>query len=126
VLSFQNVDASGAPHAKGKHLVSAVPKEAAGDRLVVQIPIAKKAGARGFAYPEHVSGAKKPGEHEKLHGNADQKAAYAAAVAAGTSIAIAFMAAKTGKFEEGDEAALKEAAAATGKFTEADMTTLAS
>ena len=31
----------------------------------------------------------RPGEHEKLHGNAQQKGAYAAAVAAGMSIAVA-------------------------------------
>ena len=36
----------------------------------------------------------RPGEHEKLHGNERQKGAYAAAAAAGMSIAVAFMAAK--------------------------------
>ena len=46
-------------------------------------------GAPPHAYAEHVSGNKKPGEHEKLHGNAQQKGAYAAAVAAGMSIAVA-------------------------------------
>ena len=64
VLSFQNVDDAGAVHPNAKHLVSAVPKEAAGDRLVVQIPIAHKDGVRAYAYPEHVSGPEKqPGEH---------------------------------------------------------------
>ena len=53
VLSFQNVDEHGAPHKNGKHLVSAVPKEATQDRIVVQIPIAHKAGQRPYAYPEH-------------------------------------------------------------------------
>jgi len=122
VLSFQNVDETGAPHPKGKHLVSAVPKEAAGDRLVIQIPMAHKAGVRGYAYPEHVSGAKKPGQHEAMHGNADQKAAYAAAVAAGMSIAVAFMAAKNGMFDPANKDDLKKAAEDTGKFTDADFT----
>lgn len=44
VLAFQNVDAAGAPHPKGKHLVSAVPKDAAGDRLILQIPIVHGGG----------------------------------------------------------------------------------
>ena len=44
VLAFQNVDATGAPHPKGKHLVSAVPKDAAGDRLILQIPIVHGGG----------------------------------------------------------------------------------
>ena len=97
VLSFQNVDDNGKPHPNAKHLVSAVPDDAASDRLVVQIPITHKHGVRAFAYPEHVSGAKKPGQHEKMHGTAEQKAAYAAAVAAGASIAVAYMAAKAAR-----------------------------
>ena len=65
MLAFQNVDAAGAPHPNGKHLVSAVPKDAAGDRLILQIPITHPTsrggggGARPYAYPEHVSGNKK-------------------------------------------------------------------
>lgn len=60
VLAFQNVDGAGAPHPKGKHLVSAVPKDAVGDRLILQIPIVHGGGgARPYAYPEHVSGNKK-------------------------------------------------------------------
>jgi hypothetical protein len=121
ILSFQNVDEHGAVHPDAKHLVSAVPKEAKQDRIVVQIPIAYPAGKRAYAYPEHVSGGKKPGQHEKMHGNAGQKAAYAAAVAAGASIAVAFMAAKAGKFEDSDTAALEAAAKETGKFDDADF-----
>lgn len=121
VLSFQNVDGHGAPHPQAKHLVSAVPKEAKGDRLVVQIPIAHKDGVRRYAYPEHVSGNKKPGEHESKHGNDSQKAAFQAAVAAGVGIAIAYMAAKAGKFEDGDIDALKDQAIATGKFSEEEL-----
>jgi hypothetical protein len=103
-----------------------VPKDAAGDRLVVQIPIAYGAkSARPFAYPEHVSGPKKPGEHEKLHGTAEQQAAYKAAAAAGVCIAVAFMAAKQGKFEIEDVDKLKAAAEGTGKFSDADFTTKA-
>ena len=60
MLAFQNVDGVGAPHPKGKHLVSAVPKDAEGDRLVLQIPITQGAGGARYAYPEHVSGNKKP------------------------------------------------------------------
>ena len=65
MLAFQNVDAAGAPHPNGKHLVSAVPKDAAGDRLILQIPITHPTSrggggrARPYAYPEHVSGNKK-------------------------------------------------------------------
>jgi len=125
ILSFQNVDGAGAPHPKGKHLVSAVPKDAAGDRLVLQIPIAHAEGVAPYAYPEHVSGNKKPGEHEKLHGNADQKAAYQAAVAAGMSIAVAFMAAKSGKFNPDAEEELKKLAQESGKFADADFDTKA-
>ena len=121
VLSFQNVDETGARHPNGKHLVSAVPKDAAGDRLVVQIPIKYEANTRPYAYPEHVSGAKKPGQHEKMHGHDAQKGAYAAAVAAGTSLAVAYMAAKAGKFEEGDIPALEAAAKETGKFSADDF-----
>jgi len=121
ILSFQNVDEHGARHPHGKHSVSAVPKEAKQDRIVVQIPITHKAGKRPYAYPEHVSGAKKPGQHEKLHGTADQKAAFQAAVAAGVSLAVAYMAAKTGKFEEADVPALEKAAKDTGKFSEDDF-----
>ena len=99
--------------------------DAAGDRLVVQIPIAHKAGVRAHAYPEHVSGAKKPGQHEKMHGNEEQKAAYQAAAAAGMCIAVAYMAAKAGKFEAADEAALTAAAKETGKFTDDDFATVA-
>ena len=36
----------------------------------------------------------RPGEHERLHGNEQQRGAYAAAAAAGMCIAVAFMAAK--------------------------------
>jgi len=121
VLSFQNVDAMGAPHPQGKHLVSAVPKEAAGDRLVVQIPIKHEAGMRPYAYPEHVSGGKKPGQHESMHGTDDQKAAAAAAVALGFGIAIAYMAAKEGKFSEDDVAELTKKAKESGKFVDADF-----
>jgi hypothetical protein len=122
ILSFQNVDGEGAPHPKAKHWVSAVPKDAPRDRIVVQIPIATPTnGEAPYAYAEHVSGAKKPGQHEKMHGNPDQKGAYQAAVAAGMSIAVAYMAAKAGKFEAGDEAALKTAAEETGKFDDADF-----
>ena len=56
-------------------------------------------GSRSCADAEHVSGNKLPGEHEAMHGEPNQKAAYAAAVAAGMSIAVAFMAAQAGKFE---------------------------
>jgi len=122
VLSFQNVDEHGSRHPLAAHLVSAVPKDAAGDRLVVQIPIAHGAkGTRPYAYPEHVSGNKKPGQHEKMHGNDSQKGAYEAAIAAGMSLAVAYMAAKAGKYEEGDEEALTTAAKETGKFTEEDF-----
>ena len=55
---------------------------AARERLVVQIPIAHKEGLRAYAYPEHVSGGKKPGQHESMHGTAEQKMAFQAAVAA--------------------------------------------
>ena len=37
-----------------------------------------------------------------MHGNDQQKAAYAAAVAAGMSLAVGYMAAKAGKFDEED------------------------
>ena len=121
VLSFQNVDDNGKPHPNAKHLVSAVPEDAAGDRLVVQIPIAHQSGVRAFAYPEHVSGNKKPGEHEKLHGNDAQKGAYQAAIAAGACLAVAYMAAKAGKFDEADIPALEVAARETGKFSAEDF-----
>ena len=39
----------------------------------------------------------------------------------GFGIAIAYMAAKAGKFEEADVPALTEAAKATGKFSEQDF-----
>ena len=123
VLSFQNVDDNGKPHPNAKHLVSAVPDDAASDRLVVQIPITHKHGVRAFAYPEHVSGAKKPGQHEKMHGTAEQKAAYAAAVAAGASIAVAYMAAKAAKYDDPD--GLEKAAHETGKFSKEDFETKA-
>ena len=58
-----------------------------------------------------------------MHGNDASKAAYAAAVAAGMAVAVAFMAAKEGKFEEGDKGKLEEMAKATGKFSDADFTT---
>jgi len=123
VLSFENtVGPSGIPHPKAKHLVSAVPADAASDRLVVQIPLAHPAGAVPYAYPEHVSGAKKPGEHESLHGTDAQKGAYKSALAAGLSIAVAFMAAKAGKFDPADVPALEEQAKATGKFSAEDLT----
>lgn len=121
VLSFQNVDGAGLPHPNGKHLVSAVPKEAKGDRLVLQIPIKHEVGVPAYAYPEHVSGAKKPGQHEKMHGNADQKAAFAAAVAAGASLAVAYMAAKAAQFDQDQVPELEKAAKDTGKFDEADF-----
>ena len=122
VLSFQNVDEHGARHPHAKHLVGAVPKDAAGDRLVVQIPIAHGAkGTRPYAYPEHVSGNKKPGTHEFLHGNDAQKAAGQAALAAGFGIAIAYMAAKAGAFDPDKVEELKAAALATEKFSEADF-----
>lgn len=121
VLSFQNVDDAGAVHPLAKHTVSAVPHDATSDRLVVQVPIAHKAGMRAYAYPEHVSGNKKPGEHEHLHGTAEQKAASQAALAAGFGIAVAYMAAKAGKFDEADAAKLEEEAKATGKFAEKDF-----
>ena len=122
ILSFQNVDDAGHVHPLAKHSVGPVPHDADGDRLVVQVPICHKGhGARAYAYPEHVSGGKKPGEHEHLHGNDAQKAASQAALAAGFGIAIAYMAAKAGKFEEADVPALTEAAKATGKFSEQDF-----
>jgi len=121
ILSFQNVDEHGAPHPRGKHLVSAVPKDAKQDRIVVQIPIAHKAGVKAYAYPEHVSGGKKPGQHEKMHGTAEQKGAYMAAVAAGMSLAVAYMAAKSGGFDPAKEEEYKAAAVDTGKFVDADF-----
>jgi len=121
ILSFQNVDEHGAPHPKAKHLVSAVPKDAKQDRIVVQIPIAYPVGKRAYAYPEHVSGAKKPGQHEKMHGNDAQKGAFEAAAAVGASLAVAYMAAKAGKFEESDVPSLEKAAQDTGKFADADF-----
>ena len=66
VLAFQNVDAAGAPHPRAQHLVGAVAKEATGDRLVMQIPIMHPAGEAPYAYPQHVSGMKKPGQHESM------------------------------------------------------------
>jgi hypothetical protein len=123
ILSFQNVDEHGARHPLAKHTVDAVPAEAKRDRIVVQIPIAHRAGMRAYAYPEHVSGGKKPGQHEKMHGNADQKAAYLAAAAAGASIAVAFMAAKAGKFDPADVPELKKMAEDTGKFADEDFET---
>jgi len=125
VLSFTNVGADGKPHPKAKHWVSAVPADAPRDRLVLQIPIAVEARADGtvrrYAYPEHVSGGKKPGQHESMHGNDAQKAAAAAATAAGFGIAIAYMAAKQGEFKPEDYDDLKGKAAETGKFTEEEM-----
>jgi len=122
VLSFQNVDEFGGVHPLAKHTVSAVPADAGSDRLVVQVPIAHKGGgARPFAYPEHVSGGKKPGQHESMHGTDAQKGASQAALAAGFGIAIAYMAAKAGKFDEGDVDKLTEEAKATGKFSDADF-----
>jgi len=122
ILSFQNVDGAGAPHPKAKHLVSAVPKGAAGDRLVVQIPIAHKTGVRAYAYPEHVSGNKKPGQHESIHGTEAQMEAYKLAMAAGTALAVAYMAAKNGAWEASKEQEYLDEAKATGKFTDADLT----
>jgi len=59
VLSFANVDATGAPDAKAKHGVSRVAADAPSDRFVVQIPIVHAApGERAVAYAEHVSGTK--------------------------------------------------------------------
>jgi hypothetical protein len=121
VLSFQNVDDAGAVHPLAKHTVSAVPADATSDRLVIQVPIAHKPGQRAHAYPEHVSGAKKPGAHESMHGNDAQKAASQAALAAGFGIAIAYMAAKAGKFDEADVPELEKQAKETGKFTEDDF-----
>jgi len=121
ILSFQNVDDNGAVHPLAKHSVGAVPQDATSDRLVVQVPIAHKHGQRAYAYPEHVSGGKKPGQHESMHGTDEQKAAAQAALAAGFGIAIAYMAAKAGKFDEADLPALTEEAKATGKFVDADF-----
>ena len=116
--------ADGKPHPKAKHWVSAVPADAPRDRLVLQIPITVEARADGtvrrYAYPEHVSGGKKPGQHESMHGNDAQKAA-AAATAMGFGIAIAYMAAKEGKFDPEDYEELKKKADETGKFTEEEM-----
>ena len=43
VLSFENRDAAAAaPHAKAKHGVRAVPKPAAHDRFVAQLPIGRR------------------------------------------------------------------------------------
>ena len=121
VLSFQNVDEAGAVHPLAKHSVGAVPKDATGDRLVVQVPIAHKDGVRAYAYPEHVSGSKKPGQHESMHGTAEQKAAAQAALAAGFGIAIAYMAAKAGKFDSGDVEKLEQEAKDSGKFADEDF-----
>ena len=44
-----------------------------------------------------------------------------AAIAAGMSLAVAYMAAKAGKFGEGDEAELEKAAKDTGKFADDDF-----
>ena len=122
VLSFQNTDEHGKRHPLAKHLVSAVAKDAPGDRLILQIPIMHMVkGTRPYAYPEHVSGNKKPGQHEYLHGNDSQKAAAQAALAAGFGIAIAYMAAKNGKFDPNDVAALEQQARDSGKFTDADF-----
>ena len=121
VLSFQNVDDTGLPHPLAKHLVSAVPKEASGDRLVIQIPISYSSAGEAYAYPEHVSGDKKPGEHEFLHGSAKCRAAAQAAMAAGFGIAVVYMAAKACKFEKGDVPALIKAAKDTGAFTADDF-----
>jgi hypothetical protein len=125
MLSFQNVDNAGSPHKKAKHWVSAVPKDAPRDRLVLQIPFSHERTTNGilrrYAYPEHVSGGKKPGQHESMHGSDAQKAAYQAALAAGMSLAVAYMAAKTGKFEAADEATLEQTAKDTGKFADDDF-----
>lgn len=104
LLSFQNTDALGAANPRAKHSVGEVPQSAKSDRLVIQIPIIHETGKRARAYPEHVSGpGKNPGEHEALHGTPAQKAAYQAAIAAGASIAIAYAAAKAGKWEGDDK-----------------------
>jgi len=58
ILAFQNVDTHGRPHPLAKHSVSAVPKDATHDRIVIQIPIAHSSEGRRYAYPEHVSGMK--------------------------------------------------------------------
>jgi len=111
LLSFQNTDELGRPHPHSRHSVGEVPKHAKKDRLVVQIPVIHEVGKRARAYPEHVSGpGKAPGEHEAKHGNAEQKAAYQAAIAAGCSIAAAYLAAKAGKYDESDKEQLEEAA----------------
>ena len=63
-LSFQNVDALGAPDPRARHGVEAVSKHASRDRVVVQIPIREStlgtssSSYRWEAYPEHVSGMK--------------------------------------------------------------------
>ena len=50
---------------------------------MLQIPIACErvddGCAKRYAYPEHVSGGKKPVQHESMHGNDAQKAAAVAA-----------------------------------------------
>ena len=56
-----------------------------------------------------------------MHGTAEQINAGKAALAAGFGIAIAFMAAKAGKFDEADVDALTEEAKKTGAFSEADF-----
>ena len=59
VLSWVNVEATGAPDARARHGVTAVAADAVHDRFVVQIPIVRPLNAaRGYAYPEHVSGSK--------------------------------------------------------------------
>ena len=142
VLAFQNVDGTGRPHPKAEHLVGAVSKHATHDRLVVQIPMMHElgthsprlqpstcpmlavltdrasvlscgtGGAEPYAYPQHVSGMKAPGQHESMHGNQDQKAAYTAAIAAGVGIAVAYMAAKNSKWDPDLKQAYQTEAAA--------------
>jgi hypothetical protein len=110
VLAFQNVDDAGAPHPKAQHLVGSVAKVAQRDRLVMQIPLMHPHGEAAYAYPQHVSGMKKPGQHESMHGSQAAKDAYAAAIAAGFGVIIAYMAAKKGEFKPDEVAAYATAA----------------
>ena len=60
-----------------------------------------------------------------MHGEPNQRQAFLAAVAAGMSIAVAYMAAKQGEWTEGGEGKLEEEAKAEGGFAAEDFTTKA-